>query len=151
MSVTVEYSFNSKHSFERLTDILAKDLGIALAPVEGDSGILFGRYLGMEFDFCSEHGLENDRDCNFEDYQFQLCARTPWATADLRPIQTAAMLTLAYVLYRKATVEDGLLTYDVQIALARYRPSLAGWRDELSGELVVFPQHFADICSKKTV
>ena len=102
----------------------------------------------MELSLDAGHGLVNDGECNFEDYAFQIGTRTPVPDGDLRVMQVESMTSLAFAMHRHLSVQSGLLTFDVQTALARYRMTESGWYDDLSSATVSFPQHFADVRSR---
>ena len=148
MSITVEYLFNSELNLESLITQLNEKLGFSFSPYEGDSNDQFCRFLGMELSLDAGHGLVNDGECNFEDYAFQIGTRTPVPDGDLRVMQVESMTSLAFAMHRRLSVQSGLLTFDVQTALARYRMTESGWYDDLSSATVSFPQHFADVRSR---
>ena len=70
MSVSVAYLFNSDLALATLVTRLNNSLGLAFTPYEGNSSDQFCRFLGMELSLKSGHGLENDGECNFQDYEF---------------------------------------------------------------------------------
>ncbi|TWT32249.1 hypothetical protein KOR34_40110 [Posidoniimonas corsicana] len=150
MSITVEYLFNSALAFDSLVDLLNDKLGLCFAPYNGDSADQYCRLLGMELSLHSCHGLVNDGECRFEDYAYQIETRTPVCDGDLRVVQVELMAMLAYTMHRRLNVLSGLLTFDVQCALARYRTTETGWYDELSCSPVTFPQHLVTIRDRIT-
>ena len=148
MSITVEYLFNAELDLDSLVAQLNKKLGFSFLPYECNSNNLFCRFLGMELSLITNHGLVDDRECNFEDYAFQIGTRTPISDGDLRPMQVESMCSLAFAMHRRMDVQTGLLSFDAQTALARYRMTESGWYDDLSSSIVSFPQHFADVRSR---
>ena len=150
MSITVEYLFNTALDFESLVAQLNGKLGLGFAPYEGDPADQFCRFVGMELSLHDKHGLESDGECNFKDYAYQIGTRTPVPDSDLRMIQVESMATLAFAMQRRVAVLSGLLTFDVQCALARYRMTESGWWDELSCSIVSFPQHLVAIRTRIT-
>ncbi len=148
MSITVEYFFNHDLELNQLTDVLNSTIGFSFAPYDGDQNDMYCRFMGMELTVCMDHGLENDRDCNFEDYAYQLSTRTPIPDGDLRRLQVESMAMLAFVLFCRLDVGSGLLTFDAQQVLARYYTLSGRWHDELSGKDVSFPGHFVEVRSR---
>ena len=146
MSITIDYFFNHSDSLFELAKNVNLQLGCSLAPYEGDSEDLFCRFFGMEFSL-SRHELENDDECNFEDYIYELGFRVPAPNGDLRSVQLPAITLVAYTLYHRMNL-TGMLVYDTQILLANYeerqepesnRPELY---DSVSGRFISFPAHF---------
>ncbi len=148
MSVTVEYLFNSEVDLASLVNRVNEVVGWGLAPYEGNPSDQYCRFLGMEFTLRSDHGLDDDRDCNFEDYNFIGQLRTPAPDSDLRPIQIEAMALMAFALFRRLDITSGLLTLNVQTRLAHYRVVDDEWYDDVSGKAVQFPGHFGELRSR---
>lgn len=149
MSITVDYFFNHNQTLPELAENINQHLGCKLSPYEGNAEDWFCFFLGMELSL-SRHSLENDGDCNFEDYAFHLDFRTPMGNAELRPIQISTMAFIAYVLYCRMKI-DGMLVYDMQILLAKYEEQLdvknseQALYDLLSNRFVEFPSHLEDL------
>lgn len=146
MSITIDYFFNHSDDLPELTRNINAWLGCSLARYEGNTKVLFCRFLAMEFSL-STHDLENDRELDFETYKYNLGFRVPAPDADLRISQLPAMALVAYTLFRRMKI-TGMLVYDVPILLARYearfepksnKPEIY---DTLSGEFAGFPKHF---------
>lgn len=148
MSITVEYLFNSPDDMITLLSHFRTTLGVNFSSYEGDPADQFCRFLGMELTLQIDHGLSNDRECNFEDYAYKLDSRTPIPDGDLRPIQIETMAVLAFVLHKRLSINNGLLTFDVQVPLARYEARDGNWFDTISNATVDFPQHFQDLRSR---
>lgn len=65
--------------------------------------------------------------------------------ADLRGAQIGLMAMVPALLHLRAGIGSGILTYELQRLLARYRVQGDALFDELGGNLVTLPQHIADI------
>ena len=148
MSVTVDYLFNSDLDFGKLVTRINDSTGLGFVPYEGASSDQFCRFLGLELTLQADHGLEDDRECNFQDYEFIIQTRTPSPDADLRPMQIESMALIAFALFRRVNLTSGLLTFDVQVRLAQYQVADNQWIDQVSGNSVRFPDHFADLRSR---
>jgi hypothetical protein len=146
MSITIDYFFNHSDDLPELTQNINAWLGCSLAPYEGDAEDLFCRFFGMEFTL-SKNDLENDDDCIFEDYAYEIGFRVPAPDGDLRISQLPAMALVAYTLYRRMKI-TGMLVYDVQTLLAKYEDRLEPkgetpeLYDTVSKGFVSFPAHF---------
>ena len=98
MSITVQYSFNSGLALPQLAFEISRSLGCVLEPDRGEPETLFsGVLFGMELTLCTEHGLENDRELNFEGYRSLIESKT-WEDRPLRPIQVEVIALTAYFL-----------------------------------------------------
>ena len=147
MSICVDYFFNHSDDLAALSRKTNSWLGCSLVPYEGRPQDLFSRFLGMELDL-STHSFDNDRELNFEDFNYRLGIRSPIPDADLRMLQIPAMVLIAHTLFYRMNVV-GMLVYDMQHLLARYeqRLDLKGSGSEemfdvVSGEFVTLPEHF---------
>jgi len=146
MSVTVDFFFNHPDNLAETAKSINGWLGCSLMPYEGNEEDLFCRFLAMEFSL-SEHSLENDRDCNFEDYRYEIGFRVPAPDGDLRMMQIPAIALVIYTLLSRMGI-TGMLVYDVQLLLAKYEKrampedSVIGLFDIVSNEFVSFPKHF---------
>jgi len=144
MSVTVEYSFNSELPLPELAFEIRRRLGCVLRPGSEDPEALFsGGLFGMELDLWV-HTLVNDRDANFESYRYLLGNKT-WAGNSMRRIQMEVMALIAYFLHDTLEIDRGMLTYDVQIVVARYEPRAEGWHDLVGDKRVTYPEHLIDL------
>lgn len=146
MSITVDFFFNHPNNLAETAKSINGWLGCSLTPYEDDQENLFCRFLAMEFSL-SEHNLENDRDCNFEDYGYELSFRTPIPDSDFRIIQIPAIALVIYTLFSRMGI-TGMLVYDVQLLLAKYEERILsetgqkGLFDVISNESISFPKHF---------
>ncbi len=146
MSITIDFFFNHPDNLAETAKSINGWLGCSLMPYEGDEEDLFCRFLAMEFSL-SEHGLENDRDCNFEDYKYELGFRVPAPDGDLRIMQVSAIALVIYTLFSRMGI-TGMLVYNVQLLLAKYEKrtmpesDVIGLFDTVSNEFVSFPKHF---------
>ena len=145
MSISVEYFFNSHLDFATLTEAFVVKLGLPFLPYEGNRAEQFCRLLGIELSLSSDHQLENDRDCNFSDYRFELSSRTPVPDSDLRSMQIEMMAILAYAMHCRLDLQEGMLTFDLQTVLARYSVADDEWIDDITATTVSFPKHLADL------
>ena len=123
MSVSIEYFFNSPKDLADLAQDVNACLGCNLAPYEGRTDNLFGRFLSMEFSLHPAIGFQNDRDLEFEQYGYYLGFRVSAGELDALTIQLPAMLTVVYALYRSLEI-TGMLVYDTQRLLAQYEERL---------------------------
>lgn len=149
MSIIVDYFFNHPNNLADIAKNINPLLGCSRAPYEDNTDDFFCRFFGMEFSL-SEHTLENDRECNFEDYRFEIGFRVPAPDGDLRIMQIPAIALVIYILFSRMGI-TGMLVYDVQILLAKYEEhrisanSKSDLYDIISNEFVSFPKHFATI------
>ena len=149
MSSTVDFFFNHSESLPELAKSINAWLGCVLSPYEGDSEDLYCRFLGMEFSL-SGHDLENDGECRFKDYQFQLGFRIPAPDGDLSELPIPNIAMVIYVLFSRMKI-SGILVCDVQIPLAQYEArnisenSQDALYDGISNEIISFPKHFATL------
>ena len=143
MSVCVDYFFNHPSKLSSLAEQINGWIGCSLSPYEDNPEDLFSRFLGMELTL-SKHALENDRELNFEDFDYRIGIRSPIPDGDLRSMQVPAMALIAYTLFRRMSIA-GMLVYDVQTLLARYELRVENGLDELfdlvSNRIVRFPDH----------
>ena len=149
MSTSVHYFFNSERNFEDLTSDINGWLGCNLAPYE-DSDVQFDRFMGMELGLDHDHGFENDRDVNFEDYRYSVDIRIPAPDGDLGYIREATVSCIVHVLYCRMGISDGLLVYNTQRVIARYEERQTDWGgkalfDLVSNKFIDFPGHINDI------
>src|SRR5262249_26382886 len=144
VSVTVEYLFNAEAALPDLAAEVNRALGCSLASYEGDVADQYCRFCGLEFTLHTDHGLVRDGELNFDDYRYILNTRTPIPDGDLRPVQVEVMVIAAYVLHRRLGISQGMLTFDVQLLLARYEVD-GEWIDTVSGKPVRFPEHLVDV------
>lgn len=146
MSITIDYFFNHSDDLPVLAKNINAWLGCSLVPYEGDPEDLFCRFLAVEFTL-SKHDFENDGECNFEDYKYELGFRVPVPDGGLRIMQLPAIALVTYTLYRRMNIV-GMLVYDVQILRARFEERLntednsLEIYDTVSAEFVNFPAHF---------
>lgn len=146
MSITIDFFFNYPNNPTETAKSINDLLGCSLMPDEDDQEVFFCSFLAMEFLF-SEHSLENDRDCVFEDFRYQLGFRTFVPDNDLQIMQLPAITLIIYTLFSRMGI-TGMLIYDVQLLLARYEKrtipenGVIGLYDTVSDEFVNFPRHF---------
>ncbi len=119
MSESISYFFNHEGSLAEVTSIVNTQLGCSLSPYEGDETDMFAWFLAVELSLCADHGLENDREMNFENYRYQLRIRTALPNALARPIQFPTMVAIIYALYLRLRI-TGMLVDNVDRVLARY-------------------------------
>jgi hypothetical protein len=149
MSTTIDYFFNHPDNLADIAKSINPLLGCSLAPYEGDVEDFFCRFFGMEFSL-SEHTLDNDRECNFEDYRFHIGFRVPVPDGDLRVMQVPTIALVIYILFSRMGV-TGMLVYNIQTLLGRYEERILSEEskgdlyDVVSNELVSFPEHFATL------
>lgn len=151
VSITVDYFFNAIGTADEVGESVGHVLGVRFESQGQPADLFFCRFLSMELSF-GRHDLENDRDCTFEEFEFQLCLRTATPDAILRACQVEAMVLIAYALHVKGGIEDSLLVFDAQRVLARYTSAvIAGsdfgsvLHDRVSGKEVRFPEHLVDV------
>lgn len=144
MSITLDYFFNHDAALPAVAELVNATLGCSLQRYLGDPEDLFCRFLALEFTLGT-HQLDDDCSCDFTRYRYQLGTRTPWADADLRGAQIGLMALVPVLLHQRARIGSGILVYDTQRLLARYRVQGEALFDELGGNLVALPQHIADI------
>ena len=152
MSVVIGYYFNSVQPLPQLAEKTSDLLGCSLVPYEGDRTDFFCRFLAMEFSL-SRNVLENDRDLNFEDFDYSLDVRIPSPDNDLRPVAVQTMMSIAYVLQTRMKINKGILVWDAQSILARYELSQDEqnndvWYDSVSGRSFDDPEHWLSIASR---
>jgi len=93
----------------------------------------------------STHNLDDDLDCDFTSFRYQIGTRTSVPDADIRDIQIGIMSFVPAILFRRAGVGTGILVYDAQRLLGRYRVSNDQLFDEVEGRLVSFPDHLVSV------
>jgi hypothetical protein len=139
VSVTIEYYFNSPLELPALAEQLNVALGCHLMPFQDDTREYLTRLMGMPFELkpCD---FENDGELEFESYTHSVRFRTR-GRQGLQEIQLPALLCVAAVLQKRLEY-DGMLVYDVDVLLARYK----NFVDILSGTaLDDFPAHLAAV------
>ena len=153
MSVTIDYFFNNHKKLSELGEDLSKNIGVNLQPYkQGDTEDLFCRFLGMEFSL-GKHSLENDRECNFEDYTYHLSFRLPTPDAQFQPIALTTMLIVAYALYERLEI-TGMLVFDLQRLLSCWESAVNPENnlktpfDKINNCLVIFPHYLDTVRSK---
>jgi hypothetical protein len=152
MSITVGYFFNWPGTLSELEAQFRRWVGSDLQPYEGDPEDLYCRLLGMEFSLY-EHDFESEPGLNFEDYRYEAVIRTPAPDNDFRTLQVITMASLAYALFRRLGVGEGILVHDTDLLLARYE-GRAGTQgrgelyDSVSGEVVKFPRHILSLMER---
>ncbi len=149
MSIWIDYFFNSDQSFDQLLKEINERLGSNLVLSETDEDNSHGIFFGMPFSLHT-HNLENDRELNFQDYKYQIGLTTYWGSADLRQMQALIVASIAFLLYRRMQISEGILVYDVQRLIARYEeravsPETRSLFDNNSNKFVELPQHLVDI------
>ena len=144
MSITFEYSFNSPLDLPELTEAVNRVLGTSFA--HGQSDAFHCNFLGLPFTL-ERHESENDRDLNFNDYQYQLWNKT-WDGGTLRSIQVEVLILAAFVLQNSLGINDGLLSYDCQRVLARYAIVDGQWCDITTGDAVDPTGHIVDVLNR---
>lgn len=152
MSVTVGYYFNTTQPLHEFADIVNGVLGCKLAPYEGNYTDFFCRFLAMEFTL-GHNELESDRDLNFDEYGYFIDVRIPSPDSDLLAIATQTMMSVAYVLHVRFSINNGLLVWDIQAALAKYalrrnEHNEELWYDSISSKYVTYPQHMVDVLGR---
>ena len=149
MSIYIDYFFNSNKDFKQLLKEINELLGSNLISSETDEENSSGSFFGMPLSFHTQT-LENDRELNFQDYKYQIGLTTYWGSADLRDIQVSIVAFIAFLLYLRMQISEGILVYDVQRLLARYKEKsiseeAKGLFDETSNKFVELPQHLLDL------
>jgi hypothetical protein len=106
----------------------------------------------MEFSLY-EHDFESEPGLSFEDYRYEAVIRTPVPDNDFRTLQVITVASLAYALFRRLGVCEGILVHDTDLLLARYE-GRAGTQgrgelyDSVSGEVVKFPRHILSLMER---
>src|SRR4051812_28627767 len=144
MSVTVQFAFNAPGSLAALQATVGGAIGVPLRPYEGDAEDLFCKFLGLELSLWANH-LEDDRELDFSRYGFVLSTRTAAPNAARRLYQVEATALVALSLLLAGVVGEGLLSYEVQILLARYTVDRDVIYDAVSAKAVQLPQHLVDL------
>ena len=150
MSTSIDYFFNSDKSLQELSDEINECLGTNLRV----SGTLqeeqaWCRFFGMSLDFY-EHTLGNDGLNDFESFRYKIGLT---ATGYLGYLCVHLVGMLAYLLYDRLKIGNGMIVYDVQRPLAIYETRIFednGNRyedlfDIISGKQVEMPEHLADL------
>ena len=131
MSIYVSYYFNMPSKPTNLSDLAAqvnKALGCHLQPQEGNLDIFSSIVFDIELILSMNTDSVNDRDLEFEAFDYCLDARTFAGHAYLRPIQLPMMMLNAFALFSNMQI-TGMLVFDSQILLARYSSRPAVNRD----------------------
>jgi len=144
MSTTVNYLINGNDPLCELGKRISNRLGCNLVVSPDDPKYMSCWFLSMQLSL-STHDYANDGECDFENYRYDLGLRIPAASEDLRIVQVETAALLAYLLYRREFIEAGMLVYNLQIPLARYKVIEDQWFDQVSAKAVQFPQHFIDL------
>jgi hypothetical protein len=146
MSYSIDYFFNSDKSYEHLCKDMNECLDFVFESCEENKNQVYVRLLGIGLDFYI-HTFENDGELNFEDYKYYLgLTPRPYSKDLCLPF----MAFIASILYRQMRISEGILVYDVQRLLAKYREEISseGMKDlydEVSNRFVEFPQHLIDL------
>ena len=149
MSTTVDYFFNSDKDLHELSREINESLGCGLSISRPhDKEQAWCHFFGMSLDFY-EHSLESDGRVELDRFKYEIGFAGPSVFGSM---QVSIMAMIAYLLYVRLGISDGLLVFDVQIPLARYERRVLGdgiedLFDKISGKVVEFPQHLADIDS----
>lgn len=118
MSVEPQYFFNSALPLPELAAALNSKIGCMLKPYRGDETDYLTKLFGIEFSLGG-HELDNDRDLDFESFQYCVDLRTTGSAGDRRPIQLPLLLAIACLLHSEPGYA-GIVVYDAQVLLARY-------------------------------
>jgi hypothetical protein len=118
VSVELQYFFNSPLPLPELAAVINCELGCELKPYQGDETDYFTKLLGIDFSLGSDR-FENDRELDFESFQYYVDLRTSWGAAGRRPYQLPLLLAIVYVLQHRLGYA-GIVVYDMTKLLARY-------------------------------
>lgn len=142
MSTSFTYFFNNPKIFSILADDINNTLGCHLAPYEQDKSALFCRFLSMELSFGDNEGYVNDRELDYQNYKYNIEIRIPEPDNDLLCIALQTVASIAYALYARLDISQGMLVYDMQTLLAKYEKNNNGnWINMMNGETIEFPEH----------
>lgn len=147
MGYSIGYLFISLHkSFELLCKEMNEYLDFNFEPSEKYENHVYTRFLGIGLDFYI-HTFEGDEELNFEDYKYYICLTGRPYSKDLR---LSIMAFTANILYLQMGISEGVLVFDVQRFLAKYKEEIysEGYKDlydEVSNKFVEFPQHLIDL------
>lgn len=146
MSYSIDYFFNSEKSFEQLCEEMKEYLDFSFELNEEYKPHAYVRLLGIGLDFYI-HTFENDGEINFEDYKYYV-GLTGRAYSKNLPLPIMAFI--ANIMYLRINITDGILVYDTQKILAKYKEktqleSMKNLYDEVSNKFVEFPQHLIDL------
>lgn len=144
MSITAEYFFDADMDLPVLAGKVNDWLGCSLAFEDGEN-IFSCEFFGMGLRLFTDHGFENDRELNFEDYPFVLINKTWSGPMRMAPIQVEAMGLTAFFLHRRFGIHRGILSFDSQVLLARYGLADGIWFDQVSQKPVRYPEHIVDV------
>ena len=146
MSYSIGYFFNSNKSFQQLCEEMNEFLDFSFELSKEYKNHAYVRFLGIGLDFYI-HTFENDGELNFEDYKYYigLTAR-PYS----KQLRLPVMTFIANILYQQMGISEGILVFDVQRILAKYKEEVdsEGYKDfydEVSNKFVEFPQHLMDL------
>lgn len=146
MSTNFTYWFNSPQSFPVLAKNINRVLGCNLQSLSANESNMFCKFMSLELYFGDNLNYENDRDLDFENYQYNLDITIFFADNDLLCIALSTLSIIAYILLARLKITDGMLVYDTQILLAKYKyDSDLGIINILSGQPIEYPQHFIDL------
>lgn len=119
MSITVDYFFNGSGSLRDLAALVNNCLGCSLQPEQDNAEVYVARLLGMDLALSQALDYENDRELDFENFQYELSLKTWVGQSVLRPIQLPLMVASIYSLHCFFGT-TGILVYDMDLLLARY-------------------------------
>ena len=146
MSTNVTYFFKYPKSIELAVNDINNVVGCNLTPYEGEDKDLFCMFLSMELSFEENNDYINDRELKYEKYNYNLDIRIPSPDNDLLCVTLQTIATIAYVLYTRLSITQGMLVYDMQTLLALYEENNANnWVNKVNGNVVEFPEHIHDI------
>lgn len=152
MSITIDYFFNCPADLATVAERVNSAIGCDLRPFQKDQREFFCPFFFMDLEL-KRHSLENDRELNFEDYEYHLSLRNAAGAARARPLQIPTIVAIVYALHLHSRIV-GMLVFDVQILLARYGSRTDpgdgsdALHDAVSDELVRLPSHFSTLITR---
>lgn len=147
MSTSVAYFFNSDADLQELTSeiniCLGSNLKVGRRHEWEQSWCMF---FGMSLDFYA-HSLVNDGAFEVEKFKYQIGLAGP---SNIGSLRVSLIAMIAYLLFLRLGIGEGLLAYNVQIPLAIYETravedDYVDLYDTISRKWVEFPQHFLDL------
>ena len=145
MSITVDFAFNAAGNLSDIAKRASSAVGVRLRACADDPAERFGRLLGIEVTLRTTEGYVDDRELDFTRHGFLLSTRTPVPDGALRLYQIERTALAALSLLLRAGATSGILAFDMQTLLARYRAEGESVRDLLSDTVVCLPGHLVDL------
>jgi hypothetical protein len=144
MSLTISYFFNFEQDLKETCSMLNSCLGCSLTNLSDDLNFFTCSFMSMELYFGT-HSFDNDSDCDFENYKYEIGLKTYWHQSVFRQNQVQISSAIAFNLFYCLDITDGLLIYNLGIPLARYKSVDSSLFDIFSNSVVSYPKHIVDL------